>query len=241
MRVKSRGKRERETGKEEEEEEEVQARACKFELSVESGERGLGLSVSVFLTRTLRPITGPQHSYQSLSPRIIHALILVAREHRRLRVGLQTRVASDRGERENVSIFSRTSLISSSLLSETNQAWKKGRVSVFDPSCACRFRVNRTRSNLRIRLSEIFVFSFDNEQIFIATIFVSARFDAESFSFRSSRWQNGRGINGEMFADWPTVRSSGWPLTAAKIEGISRYFTIVLISLDGFAIRSKRS
>lgn len=153
MRVKSRGKRERETEKEEEEEE-VQARACKFELSVESGERGLGLSVSVFLTRTLRPITGPQHSYQSLSPRIIHALILVAREHRRLRVGLQTRVASNRGEREKtVSIFSRTSLISSSLLSETNQAWKKGRVSVFDPSCACRFRVNRTRSNFRIRLS----------------------------------------------------------------------------------------
>ena len=173
--------------------------------------RGEGLrSISVTFsdvdvtTRTPRPITGPQqHSYQSLfSPRIIRALTLVAREHRRLRVGLQTRLAlpieeekeRDRErerEREPLRFFRERP---SSRIPFCQKRIKRGKRNVFLCSVVFRpfVRLSISRQTWDIRstiqlsnpLEDVYIYidyQFDNEgmEIFIATIFTSTRFDPE--------------------------------------------------------------
>lgn len=105
--------------------------------------------------------------------------------------------------------------------------------SVFDPLYACRFRVNRKKSVrpsiplefqppicldyrflVRMKMKQK-RWKFLEESSSFLTRSVKARVKVSSSRGEEAKWP---AINGKMLADWPIVRSSGWPLTAAKIE-----------------------
>lgn len=153
----------------------------------------------------------------------------------------QTRVASNRGggggrEREKiVSIFRERPSSRVPFCQKRIKRGKRGvfHCSVFDPLYACRFRVNRKKSVrpsiplefqppicldyrflVRMKMKQK-RWKFLEESSSFLTRSVKARVKVSSSRGEEAKWP---AINGKMLADWPIVRSSGWPLTAAKIE-----------------------